>query len=152
MCFCEYGLLERHNMWHKHDKTSKFPSCNFSSRVKCVNKYVIDYINNDEHALKKCLPECSRVDLGMTIWLIGVRIIWYDSYLMNHSLWFIDYNERLIRKGTIKPLSLRHSIKSHGHPWVDYHLANVKYYDVDHALNEQLMEARSLDNDWKSKS
>ena len=61
-CNCEYGLLHK----HQQDKHSEaHTTCNFTQRVRCVNKYVIDYIT-DDHALSHCLPECNRIDKGIS--------------------------------------------------------------------------------------
>ena len=65
-CFCEYGLLHKHQ---QNKQEVAYPSCNFTQRVRCVNKYVIDYIT-DDHALSHCLPECNRIEWGIFMWII----------------------------------------------------------------------------------
>ena len=47
-CKCSYGLL--HRMHDEDPGKTHLPVCNFTSRIRCVNRFVIDYIS-DDHTL-----------------------------------------------------------------------------------------------------
>ena len=47
-CKCSYGLL--HRMHDEDPGKTNLPDCNFTSRIRCVNRFVIDYIS-DDHTL-----------------------------------------------------------------------------------------------------
>ena len=47
-CKCSYGLL--HRMHDEDPGATHLPVCNFTSRIRCVNRFVIDYIS-DDHTL-----------------------------------------------------------------------------------------------------
>ena len=57
-CKCSYGLL--HRMHDEDPGKTHLAVCNFTSRIRCVNRFVIDYIS-DDHTLGTVSLYYSRI-------------------------------------------------------------------------------------------